>query len=107
MVLVVALSGLCSFVVPALYERTVILRFIYILAGGIFGLFGLLLAAGVIIIKMCSLNTYGVPYMAPISPYNPRSSRDMLFRAGWKRLQKGDVTVQGLNGSELSGGKNA
>ena len=67
----------------------------------------LLLAAGVIIIKMCSLNTYGVPYMAPISPYNPRSSRDMLFRAGWKRLQKGDVTVQGLNGSELSGGQNA
>ena len=45
--------------------------------------------------------------MAPISPYNPRSSRDMLFRAGWKRLQKGDVTVQGLNGSELSGGQNA
>lgn len=96
MVLVVALSGLCSFVVPALYERTVILRFIYILAGGIFGLFGLLLAAGVIIIKMCSLNTYGVPYMAPISPYNPRSSRDMLFRAGWKRLQKGGFGGSGL-----------
>lgn len=99
MVLIVALSGLCSFVVPALYERTVVLRFIYILAGGIFGLFGLLLAAGVIIIKMCSLNTYGVPYMAPISPFSPRSSRDMLVRAGWRRLQKGDVTLQGLNGS--------
>lgn len=99
MVLIVALSGLCSFVVPALYERTVVLRFIYILAGGIFGLFGLLLAAGVILIKMCSLNTYGVPYMAPISPFSPRSSRDMLVRAGWRRLQKGDVTLQGLNGS--------
>ncbi len=104
MVLIVALSGLCSFVVPALYERTVVLRFIYILAGGIFGLFGLLLAAGVIIIKMCSLNTYGVPYMAPISPFSPRSSRDMLVRAGWRRLQKGDVTLQGLNGSHLSEG---
>ena len=102
MVLIVALSGLCSFVVPALYERTVLLRFIYILAGGIFGLYGLLLAAGVIIIKMCSLNTYGVPYMAPISPFNPRSSRDMLVRAGWRRLQKGDVTLQGLNGSHMS-----
>lgn len=99
MVLIVALSGLCSFVVPALYERTVVLRFIYILAGGIFGLFGLLLVAGVILIKMCSLNTYGVPYMAPISPFSPRSSRDMLVRAGWRRLQKGDVTLQGLNGS--------
>lgn len=104
MVLVVALSGLCSFVVPALYERTVVLRFIYILAGGIFGLFGLLLAVGVIIIKMCSLNTYGVPYMAPISPFSPGSSRDMLVRAGWRRLQKGDVTLQGLNGSHLSEG---
>ncbi len=101
MVLIVALSGLCSFVVPALYERTVLLRFIYILAGGIFGLFGLLLSAGVIIIKMCSLNTYGVPYMAPVSPFSPRSSRDMLVRAGWRRLQKGDVTVQGLNGSDI------
>lgn len=101
MVLIVALSGLCSFVVPALYERTVVLRFIYILAGGIFGLFGLLLAAGVIIIKMCSLNTYGVPYMAPFSPFSPRSSRDMLVRAGWRRLQKGDVTIQGLNGSNI------
>lgn len=101
MVLIVALSGLCSFVVPALYERTVVLRFIYILAGGIFGLFGLLLAAGVIIIKMCSLNTYGVPYMAPFSPFSPRSSRDMLVRAGWRKLQKGDVTIQGLNGSNI------
>lgn len=104
MVLIVALSGLCSFVVPALYERTVLLRFIYIIAGGLFGLYGLAVAAGVIIIKMCSLNTYGIPYMAPISPFSPRSSRDMLFRAGWKRLQKGDVTIQGLNGSDMKEG---
>lgn len=102
MVLIVALSGLCSFVVPALYERTVLLRFIYIFAGGIFGLYGIMLAVGIIIIKMCSLNTYGVPYMSPISPFNPRSSRDMLVRAGWRRLQKGDVTLQGLNGSHMS-----
>ena len=102
MVLIVALSGLCSFVVPALYERTVLLRFIYIFAGGIFGLYGIMLAVGVIIIKMCSLNTYGVPYMSPISPFNPRSSRDMLVRAGWRRLQKGDVTLQGLNGNHMN-----
>lgn len=104
MVLIVALSGLCSFVVPALYERTVVLRFIYIIAGGIFGLYGLLIAAGVIIIKMCSLNTYGVPYMSPITPFSPKSSRDMLVRAGWRRLQKGDVTIQGLNGSNMNEG---
>lgn len=100
MVLVVALSGLCSFVVPAMYEKTVILRFLYIIAGGVFGLFGLSLAAGAVIVKMCSLNTYGTPYMAPISPFTPRAGRDMFVRAGWRRMAKSDVTLQGLNGSE-------
>ncbi len=100
MVLVVALSGLCSFVVPAMYERTVILRFWYIIAGGVFGLFGLTIAAGAVVVKMCSLNTYGTPYMAPISPFTPRAGRDMLIRAGWRRLAQGDVQLQNLNGAE-------
>lgn len=100
MVLIVALSGLCSFVVPQNYEKVVVLRFLYIFAGGIFGLYGLLLTSGVVMIKMCSLNTYGIPYMAPISPFSPRASRDMLIRANWKRMAKGDVTVQSLNGAD-------
>lgn len=100
MVLVVALSGLCSFVVPQNYEKIVVLRFLYIFAGGIFGLYGLLLTSGAVIVKMCSLDTYGVPYMAPISPFSPKAMRDMLIRANWKRMAKGDVTVQSLNGAE-------
>lgn len=106
MVLVVALSGLCSFVVPTMYEKTVVLRFLYIIAGGVFGLYGLLIMAGAVIIKMCSLNTYGIPYMAPISPFSPKAMRDMLVRAGWKKMAKGDVTVQSLNGAK-SGGQHA
>lgn len=103
MVLVVALSGLCSFVVPTMYEKTVVLRFIYIIVGGIFGLYGLLLMAGAVVIKMCSLNTYGIPYMAPISPFSPKAMRDMLVRAGWKKMAKSDVTVQSLNGARSEG----
>lgn len=99
MVLVVALSGLCSFVVPTMYEKIVVLRFLYIIAGGVFGLYGLMIMAGAVTIKMCSLNTYGVPYMAPISPFSPKAMRDMLVRAGWKRMAHGDVTVQSLNGT--------
>ena len=99
MVLVVALSGLCSFVVPTMYEKIVILRFLYIIAGGVFGLYGLMVMAGAVIIKMCSLNTYGVPYMAPISPFSPKAMRDVLVRAGWKKMAHGDVTVQSLNGA--------
>ena len=102
MVLIVALSGLCSFVVPTMYEKIVILRFIYILAGGLFGLYGLLIAAGAVLVKMCSLNTYGVPYMAPISPFSPRATRDMFVRSDWRKLAKSDITIQGLNGSNIT-----
>ncbi len=99
MVLIVALSGLCSFVVPTQYEKTVVLRFLYIIAGGVFGLYGLIIFAGVVIIKMCSLSTYGIPYMAPISPFSPKSMRDMFIRAGWKKLAKTNVVLQDLNGA--------
>ena len=102
MVLVVALSGLCSFVVPTMYEKIVILRFIYILAGGFFGLYGLLLAAGAVVIKMCSLSTYGIPYMSPISPFSPKALRDMFVRSGWKKMAYSDVTLQNLNGADIS-----
>ena len=100
MVLVVALSGLCSFVVPTMYEKVVVLRFLYIIAGGVFGLYGLGILAGAVIIKMCSLNTYGIPYMSPISPFSPKAMRDMLVRAGWRKMAKSDVTLQSLNGAE-------
>ncbi len=99
MVLIVALSGLCSFVVPTQYEKTVVLRFLYIIAGGVFGLYGLFVLAGVVIIKMCSLSTYGIPYMAPVSPFSPKSMRDMFVRAGWKKLAKSNVVLQDLNGA--------
>ncbi|MCH5207703.1 MAG: spore germination protein [Oscillospiraceae bacterium] len=102
MVLVVALSGLCSFVVPTMYEKVVILRFIYIFAGGFFGLYGLMLATGATVIKMCSLSTYGIPYMAPISPFSARAARDMLVRSDWKKMAQGDVTLQDLNGANIS-----
>lgn len=100
MVLIVALSGLCSFVVPDMYEKIVVLRYLYIIAGGIFGLYGLAVLAGAVIIKMCSLNTYGIPYMAPISPFSPKAMRDMLVRSGWRKMAKGDVSVQNLKGAK-------
>lgn len=102
MVLVVALSGLCSFVVPTMYEKIVVLRFIYIFAGGFFGIYGLLLAAGAVMIKMCSLSTYGIPYMSPISPFSAKAARDMMVRSGWRKMAKSDVTLQSLNGADIS-----
>ena len=60
-VLIIAATGLCSFAVPDLYESLMILRLVFILAGGIFGLFGITVAGTLFLFRLCSKNAYGVP----------------------------------------------
>lgn len=98
-VLIIAATGLCSFAVPDLYESSMILRLIFILAGGIFGLFGITVTGTVLLFRLCSKNAYGVPYMAPFAPFTLKSIlRDTFVRISWQSLSKTDITVQQLSG---------
>ena len=98
-VLIIAATGLCSFAVPDLYESCMILRLVFILAGGVFGLFGITVAGAVLFFRICSKNAYGVPYTAPFAPINIISiMRDTFYRASWRRLSKTDMTVGQLAG---------
>ena len=88
MVLIVALTAISSFVVPSLYDSVTVLKFLFILAGGIFGLFGITLGVSALLLNLCSVTVGGVPTTAPATPFNPYSLRDMFLRAGWKFLGK-------------------
>ncbi len=98
-VLIIAATGLCSFAVPDLYESCMILRLLFILAGGVFGLFGITVTGTALLFRLCSKNAYGVPYTAPFAPFTLKSViRDTFVRQGWKKLSRSDVTVQQLSG---------
>ena len=44
--------------------------------------------------------SFGVPLLAPVSPYNGRLAwRDVFARAGWPRLAKSQALVQNMPGS--------
>ncbi len=101
MVMVVALTAISSFVVPNLYDAIVILRFAFILAGGLGGFYGIVLGMAFLLFNICSLRNYGVPYTAPVSPFTFSAMRDVLIRAGWKRMQTKDVKVEELNGVHI------
>ena len=103
-VLIIAATGLCSFAVPDLYDSCMILRLVFIVAGGTFGLFGITAVGVVIFFRMCSKNTYGVPYTAPFAPVTLKSIiRDTFCRESWKKLSDTDMTVQQLSGKAKSG----
>ena len=45
----------------------------------------------------------GVPVTSPISPADGYGFRDMFIRSGWKLLQKQDLMVERLPGSDEKG----
>ena len=101
LVLIVAVSSIASFIVPDLYNSIVVMRFAFIIAGGMWGLFGITILGMLFLLKICSMSPYGVPYTSPVSPFSLRGMRDTLIRTGWRTLAKKDVKIQNLNGSDL------
>lgn len=98
---VIATTAISSYVVYSLYESVAVLRFVFIVIGGLFGMYGIILGASVIFINICSLNPLGVPHSSPISPLDPHSIGDIFYRESWKTLSKRKVRVDKLRGSNI------
>ena len=81
-VTVVAITAIANFTIPyftlALSIR--FLRFAMIIISGTLGIFGFLTALYVFLIHLCSLRSFGEPYMAPYAPAIPADYKDSLFR---------------------------
>lgn len=101
MLVVVAVTAIASYVVYPLYESIAVLRILFILVGGITGIYGLMLGAAALFVNICALNPYGVPYSAPFSPLTVKSLNDTLIRTGWKKLARRKVRVTDLGGASV------
>ena len=99
--MVVAISAISSYVIPNLYAPTAILRIIFTLAGGIFGIWGIAIVLCVVLVNLCGKDSFGVPYTTPITPFSAVAMRDVIIRAGWKILSSGTEYVQNLPGVNL------
>lgn len=98
--MVVATAAICGYVNSPLYPSIMLLRFIYIIAGGLLGLWGILLATAVVLINMCDKTSLGIPYLSSLAPFSIRSMRDVFIRAPWKYLSKRTIKVQNFPETE-------
>jgi spore germination protein KA len=82
MVIVVALTAISNFVIPSFNMGISlrILRFVIMLLAASFGLFGITVALLAIILHLCHLRSFTIPYMSPFAPLNLQDQRDALFR---------------------------
>jgi spore germination protein KA len=82
MVIIVSITAISSFVTPiySLSVSTRLLRFILIILGTIMGLYGVILGLIVLLGHMCSLRSFGVPFMAPFAPLILEEHDDVIIR---------------------------
>lgn len=83
-VIIVALTSLASFAIPSYNFSTALrlIRFGFIILASIFGLFGISAGICVLTIHLCTLKSFGVPYLTPLTHFVERKSdlKDTLIR---------------------------
>ena len=85
MVIVVAATGIASFSAPA-YNLAIsarLLRFPVLICAATLGLFGVGIAAALILAHLASLRSFGIPYMSPMAPFHGSDLKDIFVRTPW------------------------
>lgn len=91
MVIVVATTGIASFTIPSLdmYTGTVLPRYILLFLGGFAGLTGLFCGIVILVMRLISLRSFGVPYMEPLAPVISNEIPNVFFRRPlWTKLRR-------------------
>lgn len=88
MIIVSALTGITSFVIPKMQGEMILIRFIFLLAAAFIGLYGYLFAVIGLFIHLASLRSFGFPYMINIASFKPTDAKDIIVRAPWQKMKK-------------------
>ncbi|HBG22903.1 MAG TPA: spore germination protein, partial [Peptococcaceae bacterium] len=87
MVIVVAITAIASFVIPTqpLSNTIRILRFPFMILAASFGLIGIVIGFSLLTYHLCSLRSFGIPYLSPLAPLSFSDLKDTFIRAPiWK-----------------------
>ncbi|MBO1000960.1 spore germination protein [Bacillus sp. SD075] len=82
MVIIVSITAIASFATPS-YSMAIsarLLRFVFTICSGVMGFYGMILILFVVLVHLCSLRSFGVPYMSPFAPLNPEGLGDTFIR---------------------------
>lgn len=90
LVIVVSTTGIASFMFPnyAFTGAIRLLRFIMMFLAANLGFYGILLGVFFIVAHLVQLRSFGVPYLAPLAPFNFNNLKDILIRAPWWKMNE-------------------
>lgn len=115
MIIISALTGITGFIVVPLQDSVIIFRIFFIILSGIFGFYGLVLGTIAMVAHLCSLSSFGSPYLAPMAPMVWPDLKDSIIRLPLRLMKQRPKSInpeelqrQGSsvpNNEEKSGGE--
>jgi spore germination protein len=109
MVIVVAITAIASFALSS-YSLGIsfrILRFFIITLSAVLGLYGLVLGLLIILVHLCSLKSFGVPYLSPLVGNTYYELGDALIKVPTIAMHRRPKTLVGANMIRMRGGRAA
>lgn len=103
MVIVIALTAIMSYTVSS-YEmgNTVrILNFPIMIAAALFGFVGIVLSVLFIVIHLCKMESFKMPYLSPVAPIQIGNLGDTFIRLPIKYMRKRPVSVRAQKNKRL------
>lgn len=95
MVIIVSLTTISSFASPS-YSAAIsvrLIRFPMMIMAGTFGLYGIMLLMLMVLLHLCTLKSFGVPYIAPFAPNHILDMKDVVFRAPLQWMSRRPLTI--------------
>ncbi|PFB52079.1 spore germination protein [Bacillus thuringiensis] len=82
MIVVVALTAVASYTMPVTEMGTTIrlLGFPLMVASSLFGFIGIVIVSMMILVHLCKLESFGIPYFAPLAPFKLSENKDTVIR---------------------------
>lgn len=90
MVIIVALTGIATFTIPQ-YNISLpirITRLLLMILSSVIGLYGLMLGLSFLLIHLCSIRSFGTPYLTPLAPFKAADLKNTIIRTPLKPFKK-------------------
>jgi spore germination protein KA len=94
-VVIIAATSLSAFIISKLDATVFIMRISLMMAANILGILGIVLLSIVFFAYMCSLKSFGVPYLSPITPLSSKDMKDSFVRIPlWAMLERPETITR-------------
>lgn len=79
-IIIIGFSGITALMIPNLSGSFIILRVIFLLLASILGLHGYLIGVMALLIHLCSIKSYNIPFLSTLNTLNKKDLKDSYVR---------------------------